>query len=283
LIPDTFFHEVYDMPVASYPVSDEQIAFYQSEGYLIVRGLISPAEVAEIREIFEEIGRKGEPIPRHWEPAPGATVEADPLKRFPRVMQPHRFNERVKQFLLDPRIVDVLRGLLGQDPIAAQSMYYYKPVGARGQAFHQDDYYLKTLGGDCIAAWVAIDPSLPENGGLFVSPKTHREEIACPDLADDKTSFTTHLVKPPEGHDPVPAAMQPGDVLFFNGRVIHGSTPNNHPTLWRRSLIFHYIPQAATGISAGYFPLLDTQGNVIQRDPVTGGGPCGTTFSSYAP
>ncbi len=270
------------MSVASYPVAQDQISFYHSEGYLIVRGLLSPGEVAEIREIFEVIGSKGEYIPYHWLVDPNASVTAEPLKRFPRVMQPHRILPRIQSFLLDPRIVDILRGLLGQNPLAAQSMYYFKPTGARGQAFHQDDYYLKTLGGNCIAAWIAIDPSTPDNGGLFVAPKTHTCDITCPDAADANLSFTTHLVRPPEGHDPVPATMQPGDVLFFNGKVIHGSTPNDHPTQWRRSLIFHYIPEGAKGISAGYFPLLDINGQSIERERITGGGPCGTTFSSYA-
>jgi phytanoyl-CoA hydroxylase len=271
------------MSVASYPVSSQEIEFFHSQGYLIVRRLISPGEVAEIREIFEAIGAAAVPIPTYWTPEPGASLSQDPLKRYPRVMHPHRFMPRIKEFLLDPRIVDVLRGILGEDPLAAQSMYYFKPTGARGQAFHQDDYYLKTLGGNCVAAWVAIDPSLPENGGLFVAPKTHRCDIACPDLADSSISFTTHLVRPPQGHDPIPATMQPGDVLFFNGRVIHGSTPNNHPTQWRRSLIFHYVPQSAQGLSAGYYPLYNPQGQQVERQRITGGGPCGDTFSSYAP
>ncbi len=269
------------MTVASYPITREQIEFYHSEGYLIVRSLFSPADISKIKQIFEDMADAGKPIPVYWQPDLTATLAEDPLKRYPRVMHPHRFMPEILDYLLDARVIDVLRGILGQDPLAAQSMYYFKPTGARGQAFHQDDYYLKTLGGDCVAAWVAVDPSLPENGGLFVSPKTHRQDIACPDLADSSMSFTTHLVRPPQGHDPIPAAMQPGDVLFFNGRVIHGSTPNSHPTQWRRSLIFHYVPETAKGLSAGYHPLYRPDRSIAERERITGGGPCGTTFSSY--
>jgi phytanoyl-CoA hydroxylase len=271
------------MSVASYPITQEQIDTYHSEGYLIVRGLFSPGEIAQIKAHFDSFAAKGEPVPTFWQPDLTASTSDDPLKRFPRVMHPHRFMPEIKAYLLDPRIIDVLRGILGEDPLAAQSMYYFKPSGARGQAFHQDDYYLKTKDGDCVAAWVAIDPSLPENGGLFVCPKTHRGNIVCPDVADSATSFTTHLVRPPQGHDPIPAAMQPGDVLFFNGKVIHGSTPNNHPSQWRRSMIFHYVPYSAKGLSAGYYPLHAPDGNTVERERITGGGPCGTTFSSYEP
>jgi ectoine hydroxylase-related dioxygenase (phytanoyl-CoA dioxygenase family) len=33
--------------------------------------------------------------------------------------------------------------------------------------------------------------------------------------------------------------MEPGDVLFFNGQVIHGSLPNRSSTRFRRALIAH--------------------------------------------
>ena len=48
----------------------------------------------------------------------------------------------------------------------------FKPPGARGQAFHQDNYYLLVQPYTCVAAWLAVDRSWPENGGLQVCPGT---------------------------------------------------------------------------------------------------------------
>ena len=72
--------------------------------------------------------------------------------------------------------------------------------------------------------------------------------------------------------------MKAGDVLFFNGSVIHGSEPNTHPTLWRRSFICHYMPVAAREIVQWYFPLHDFNGNVIERQASGMGGPCGPDY-----
>ena len=103
-------------------------------------------------------------------------------------------------------------------------------------------------------------------------------EASAKGPADGARSFVNNYVPPPTGKQPVPARLQPGDVLFFNGSVIHGSEPNTHPTLWRRSFICHYMPAAAQEIVEWYFPLHDFHGNVIERKSAALGGPCGPDF-----
>ena len=257
-------------------VSPAELDQYDRDGYHIARGMFDADEIAALRARFDAIAAAGEPIPGHWEPA--ATPNADPLKRYPRVMHPHRFDELSMRMLLEPRIGRVLRDLLGEEPIATQTMFYFKPPGARGQAFHQDNFYLQVKPGTCIAAWIAVDPAIPENGGLFVAPGTHRMEVQCPESAQESESFVNHLVPPPAGVTPVAAELAPGDVLFFNGSLIHGSQPNTHATLWRRSFICHYMPKSSKQIAEWYFPLHDFQGNVVEYAKADGGGPCGTEF-----
>lgn len=179
-------------------------------------------------------------------------VTIDPLKRYPRVMHPHRFNETAKRYMLQQPVRDVLSDLYEEEPLAAQSMFYYKPPGARGQALHQDNFYLKVEPGNCIAAWTANDPADEENGGLLVVPKTSSYDIVCPDLSDSKESFTTHYVKPPKDQKAIPVVMERGDVLFFNGNLIHGSYRNKTKDRFRRSFICHYANSSATHIATHY-------------------------------
>jgi phytanoyl-CoA hydroxylase len=260
-------------------LTQQEIQGYERDGYHIARALFTQADLDELAAVFASIAAKGEPIRGHWAPNLDAPAD-DPLARHPRVMHPHRFDPVSRRYLLDSRIRNVLVGLLGEEPIAAQSMFYYKPPGSRGQAFHQDNFYLNVKPGSCIAAWVAIDPSLAENGGLWVVPGTQGLEIVCPNLADDNLSFTTHLVNPPPGLKEIPVIMEPGDCLFFNGSLIHGSQPNRHPTLWRRSFICHYMPWSGQEINPHYFPLLRFNGEEIQRGAAPKGGACGEEFAN---
>lgn len=259
-------------------MNEDQRRQFETEGYVLLKGLFTTEQLGELKVTFEEIGNRK--VPGHFDPDFSADG-SDPLKRFPRVMHPHRFNETAMRYMLHPPVMEALRALYGEEALAAQSMYYYKPPGSRGQALHQDNFYLKVEPGNCIAAWTAVDAADPDNGGLLVVPKTQAHEIVCPDEADERESFTTHFVKPPEGMKPVPVYMDAGDVLFFNGNLIHGSYRNKTKDRFRRSFICHYANASANRIASGYRPLYHADGTVADLEANPDGGPCGVEFAYY--
>ncbi|MFB4327766.1 phytanoyl-CoA dioxygenase family protein [Paenibacillus sp. CR_12] len=260
-------------------LTEEQLHQFETEGYLIVKGLFREEELSEIEATFEEISHKT--VPGHFEPVlDDETVE--PLKRYPRVMHPHRFHATAKKYMLHKPVMQVLADLYGEPALAAQSMFYFKPPGSRGQALHQDNFYLQVEPGNCIAAWTAIDAADEENGGLLVVPKTSDYDLVCPEEADSNESFTTHFVKPPKDRKVLPAIMDKGDVLFFNGNLIHGSY-RNKSNRFRRAFICHYANASATKIGAFYRPLFREDGTEINLDVNPNGGPCGIEFDTAYP
>ncbi|WNR43305.1 phytanoyl-CoA dioxygenase family protein [Paenibacillus roseipurpureus] len=261
-------------------LSEEQKKFFAREGYLVVKGLFSEEDLATLDETFEAISQQQ--IPGYFEPDLHAGEE-DPLKRYPRVMHPHRFNETAKSYMLHAPVLDVLADLYEEEPIAAQSMFYFKPPGSRGQALHQDNFYLQVEPGNCIAAWTAIDAADEENGGLLVVPKTNDYALVCPEMADAKESFTTHYVKPPKEEGVLPIRMDRGDVLFFNGNLIHGSYRNKTRDRFRRAFICHYANASATQINQYYRPLFRRNGEPVDLAINPDGGPCGTEFQPVYP
>lgn len=261
-------------------LTPDDLHFFETQGYLIVKNLFTPGEVSELKDHFMELSETS--IPGCFEPVMEGELD-DPLKRYPRMMQPHKVSEVAMRYMLDAKVLDVLRYLYGEEPLAAQSMFYFKPPGSRGQALHQDNFYLKVEPGTCIAAWTAIDEADPENGGMLIVPKTNHDEIYCPELADKNESFTKHYVKPPKDQKPVPAIMAPGDVLFFNGNLIHGSYRNKSKTRFRRSFICHYAGESTTRIGDFYRPLFRNDGSKAERDVSKESGPCGIEFDAIYP
>jgi phytanoyl-CoA hydroxylase len=253
-------------------LTKEQAECFHSEGYLIVKGLFRAEEIIEIQETFQQISLA--PVAGYFEPILEQETP-DPLARFPRVMHPHHFNSTAKKFMLHKPVMAILADLYGEEAYAAQSMFYYKPPGARGQALHQDNFYLKVQPGNCIAAWTAIDAADEENGCLLVVPKTNSHDIVCPDEADANESFTTHYVKPPKEQKTIPIIMDKGDVLFFNGNLIHGSYRNKTKDRFRRAFICHYANASATHISSFYNPLFREDGSAVNLEDNPDGGPCG--------
>ncbi len=251
----------------------EQISEYQEKGFVIARGLFNQEEVAHYRAHYTTLRENGTAYPGDF--AGLDLTSSDPLKRYPRMIHMHRWDTLSKHWLIDERINHWLTALLGSEPYAVQTMLYFKPAGARGQALHQDQYYLKVQPGTCMAAWLALDDCDEENGCLQVVPGTHELPILCTVEADTTQSFTDVTVPLAEGMQPAPVIMKAGDVLFFNGQLIHGSFPNTSTDRFRRSLIGHYIMGDAQKVAKYYHPALRMDGSEITLGTSEGGGECG--------
>ncbi|MGW5650763.1 phytanoyl-CoA dioxygenase family protein [Streptomyces humi] len=245
---------------------------FEEDGFTVVRGLFGDDEIDRLCAEFAALHAAGRAVPGHFEPGP----TADPLHRYPRVMQPHEISALARRFLLDARLRVVLEVLFGEEVLAAQSMFYFKPPGARGQALHQDNFYLRVEPGTCVAAWIACEAIDRENGGLEVVPGTHRMDLFCPEESDADLSFAREYVAPPQGLAAVPVDMAPGDVLFFNGSLVHGSQPNSSGERFRRSFIGHYVGRSAERIGA-YYRTLTMSGERVPLLESEGAGPCGTS------
>jgi ectoine hydroxylase-related dioxygenase (phytanoyl-CoA dioxygenase family) len=247
---------------------------YRRDGIVQVPHLLDKAEVEQIRSVFMD-----QVAADHSLAIDDGVPDNDPLARFPRFVHPHRRTDveagRLSlELMLDSRILDVVTALIGP-ALGAQSMFYFKPPGARGQALHQDNTFLRADPETCLAAWIAVDDVDAENGGLAVVPGSHTTELACPEPADLTESFTNAEVPVPDGLHKVQTRMRAGDVLFFHGSVVHGSRPNTSTDRFRRSLIFHYVPEASTEIAAFYNPLVRPDRRPTTLSEAIGGGPCG--------
>lgn len=244
---------------------------WEKKGYLLVKGVFTKDEVDSIRahfmawnaserkEDFDKVDPTGQ----------------DPLARFPRIIHPHRKDQISLNFLLDERLRQVLLSFLPEEPLAAQTMFYFKPPGARGQALHQDQQYLRAEPGTCIAAWLAVDNCDEANGCMQVVPGSHKLPLLCHVPADTSLSFTDQTVPVPEGYRTVSPRMKAGDVLFFHGNLIHGSGPNTARRRFRRALIAHYISGDARQAAHFYHPLLKFDGSVVDLADSPDGGQCG--------
>jgi len=234
--------------------ASEIIDQFQNEGYAVAPRLFEADEVEAIKAHFMALNKGG-----HGYEGDKATLlgSDDPLKAYPRLVHPHRFDQVSLDWLLDARLRGWTTALLGREPYAAQTMFYFKPPGARGQALHQDQTPLRVQPGTCLAAWMAVDACDEDNGCLQIVPRTHDLPRLCPIEADMTQSFSGNQVPIPPGSQPHPGIMQPGDVVFFYGQVIHGSFPNRSKTRFRRALIAHYIVGEAEKVNEFYHPVLN--------------------------
>ena len=247
---------------------------FDALGYCVVDGLWTEDQLREIEDLFEDYKNIGLSV------FDGGTFDqSDKTQRQVRALHPHRYSRKALEWLINPRVGEVLELLLGKPALVAQSMYYYKPPGARGQGMHQDNFYLVAQPATCIAAWTAIDDADLENGCLYVVPGSNHGGIRCPEGAKIEAWLDygdSHIGKFPRDSKPMPVPVRRGQTMFFGGNLIHGSGPNRTADRSRRTFIGHYVDNASETLARFYHPVLDMQGEVVSHvAEYQGGGPCG--------
>ena len=259
-----------------YHVSVEEYSTFKRNGFLVVRDLVSPAEVAELRLHTEDLmqGRLPEQN-RHMKegdkPGHGVAVqglEAPPAHLSPdekaqyflRIHMLHRQLELHERYMLHPRVLDVLESIIGPDVLALQTMLFLKPPGKPGQGWHQDRFYIPTHPDTLCGAWIAIDDCDELNGAMWMALGSGSEPIYPPhaslgynafgqrelegikyvggvsDPDDEKNDLSRIADKYPQVLVPAKA----GDVVFFNGHILHRSKKNWTEDRYRRSFVSHY-------------------------------------------
>jgi phytanoyl-CoA hydroxylase len=209
---------------------------FDRDGYFVARSVFSVAEVEVVREHYMRLRAQGpKPGDMGGDPSRG---DADPLNKFARMINMHDWDETTLRWQKDPRLVSTAEGLVGDQVVLCQTMIYFKPPGARGQALHQDNQYLRKY--PIVAAWVALDDCDEDNGQLVMVPGSHAGGIRPVRYADTAVSFTHGESELPPGSRELGITMKAGDVIFFGGFTIHGSHPNRTSDRFRRSLSIHY-------------------------------------------
>jgi phytanoyl-CoA hydroxylase len=238
-------------------VSVDQYRSFKSQGFLVVRNVVPQDEVEELKQHVVDLIHGRLEVPGMEPPPAGATVE-EIEKRYLRIHMLHRNLEIHERYLLHPRILDVLEALIGPDVLAMQTMLFIKAPGGAGQGYHQDSYYIPTFPDTLCGAWLAIDRADEENGCVWFRPGSQHEPIYPPtagygfgqrelahihdvDNVSHMDEELNDLARIAEGYrEEIPAIMEPGDVAFFGGHVLHRSHPNRATDRFRRAFVGHY-------------------------------------------
>ena len=228
----------------------DQARIYAEHGYLVVEDLLNADELAELEADLVKLARGGYPVDG-IRPVPAELDDTEVLERILCIHMPHFVSPVVRRFTAHPRLAEVLGRIVGahmQDGHwnggvkCMQSMFFAKPPGKPGQAWHQDECFIPTRDRSLCGAWIAIDDATLENGCLWVIPGSHLAGTLYPSRTHDRTG---EFDPTPESYgfddsDEVPVELCAGSALFFNGYLLHRSR-RNASGRYRRALVNHYM------------------------------------------
>ncbi len=243
---------------AALPRPAGQADFYAEQGYLIVEDLLNGAELAELEADLVKLARGGydapgiKPVSAGVGDAESVTESVtETLERILCIHMPHFVSPVVRRFTAHPGITEVLGRIVGAHlrpghwnggVKCMQSMFFAKPPGKPGQAWHQDECFIPTRDRSLCAAWIAIDDATLDNGCLRVIPGSHLAGTLYPFR---EHSQTDEFDPAPESHgfdddNEIAVELRAGSVLFFNGYLLHRSRKNTSGR-YRRALVNHYM------------------------------------------
>ena len=218
--------------------------FYDENGFFVVEGACSPAEIEALNNETVKIcrGERGK-FDGHIETSDGETDD-EVIGKYLCIHFPHKISPLMTEQIGHEAIVDALTTVIGPNVKCMQSMLFVKSAGKPGQAWHQDEVYIPTRDRSLTGAWIALDDATLENGCLWVIPGSHKPGVLWPMRfhEDDRFDCSHESYQTPySDDDAVPVEVKAGSIVLFNGYLLHRSLPNRASSGFRRVLVNHYM------------------------------------------
>ncbi|HZP82948.1 MAG TPA: phytanoyl-CoA dioxygenase family protein [Chthonomonadaceae bacterium] len=226
-------------------LTEEQVAFFQENGYLLVGQVLTSAEVEALRERAEWIasGHAAHIPPEYLQVEPRVAqgeLEADNyILSLRKLSHLAWFDDVMLSHARHPNIVEKIASLLGPDLKLYQDQLFMKPprVGSR-QPYHQDQplgFYIDPPD-LMVTCWTALDDVTLENGCLRVLPGTHKNGVLSAEAIQEAERKALNGKLKEEA----PLILKPGECSLHHGHILHSSHPNLSGKR-RRGYATHYV------------------------------------------
>ena len=226
-------------------LTDEQIAQFRKDGFLIVDKIIEPEAAAAIRERFPPIFEEG--IYETGVKPDEVNLPAGEPPYTKQICNAWKSDLTVARHILSENLGKACAQLGGWD--GARLMIdnlLWKPVNGRSIGFHQDSMYSLWIDKPAlVSCWVAVDQTTADGGTLVYIKGSHTWGEAKPimqfhgpedDLKEVRESAEQHGLE----LELVPVVVPPGGGAFHDGWLWHGSRVNK-AEVPRRALAAHFF------------------------------------------
>lgn len=189
-------------------LTEDQIAHYYREGYVLVPGLVTPDMIDSVMVAARGRVREGD----KWQPT--IFDHDNPGK-----------DAGIHRLLWDTRVMGAAADLLGTPPRVYYGMLAIVPAqGGNGLPWHQDNQYSHILGG-ALNVFIALSEITPDMATLWVGPRTHR--LGVQPAKQNETTAPGHRESLYEPEDPIQLpTLNPGDTCIFDRSTLHRSLVN---------------------------------------------------------
>lgn len=218
----------------------EEIDSYRDLGFLHVTAFLDDAELRWWQKVVTDAVE--ERIGYTLRGQPAGHRENAYSNVFLQLMLLSRTHEAVHELIHDPKMGELAATLAGLDRIHIwHDQALIKEPLANATAFHRDVPFWSFDSTQAISIWVALDDATPENGCLYVLPRSQSmTDYSHAPIGVNMGELTARYpaltaIKPAA----VPAKA--GDAIYIDGMVAHAAGCNMTST-YRRAMTCAYMP-----------------------------------------
>ena len=225
-------------------------ADYDRQGWVIVRNLLSAADLAELESNLARFIR--DVVPN----LPDSQAFYDERGRPETLRQLHGINVDpfFDAYRQHPVWCDLAETLVGGPAEANEPEWFNKPPGfCHATPPHQDNYYFCLQPPNVVTIWLALDDIDEDNGCLRYRSGSHLEGIR-PHAASGILGFSQGITDygPQDSELEAPACLRRGDAVAHHGNTIHRADANASPSRQRRSFALVFRGQSCRRDEAAY-------------------------------
>ncbi len=228
---------------------EEQIKEFADKGFIVLKGFFDKAVMDKVSARLDEL-RDKEPAKnqeaKYYEKSPitGENI----LVRIENVLGDH--NPEITKLLLPPKAIECLTQLFDEPPVLFKDKINYKLPGCRPDKLHQDQAAGWNAYGDFyITMGIVVDENRKENAALSFMKSGNYEKR----LMSEEWRPLSEADPPYQPEDEyVLLEADPGDVIFFDSYVPHGS-PANTSDRSRRNIFLTFNRQSDGDMRAKYY------------------------------
>jgi 2-oxoglutarate-dependent dioxygenase len=206
---------------------------FDGDGFVIVRQLLDPVELADLRFNLDRYIREVVPT------LPDADAFFDDKSRPETLkqMQHMQGDAFFRDYVRHPKWVALAEALVGASVACETPEWFNKPPGTNHiTPPHQDNYYFCLAPPNVVTIWMALDDVDDENGCLRYVRGSHLPPIR-PHTRSNVLGFSQGITDYGDADRAaeVRIHLAPGDVVVHHGNTIHRADANRSTTRSRRA------------------------------------------------
>jgi len=250
------YHFSYPEIAAGEPSKNDFFKCYSQAGFVVADHLLNKNEIDNLLGVYDEIVRKR------------VSNKSFPYASY---LMPHFHEPKILSASQNKELIDCVEMLLKGSVYLIQTQLTYKPPGSEGFSIHQDNYYNRVKPPHAIiSAWLALEDSDEENGGLCVYPSSHKSSLLpvkkdwgyllrhSPWLTLSAIKHLAGKSRPenagrheiverfsytqlPSNYERLALKIDACAVVFIHGNLVHSSGKNYSACRFRRSLLMNFV------------------------------------------